>query len=157
MGDFIVFVELPVLKEVNPEVLVGVVQGDIVEKVEAVENFVIVRVRQGKSGGLTGLGGPVDMVEEKLVVIGLGPQDEAQVMPLQFADVRRVGGDPILGDDGLEMGMLPAALIFSEKIGDHFSSALPSLNCTSGKIICVKTAHCAYPNNTAQKSLRTVF
>ncbi len=92
---------LPVLEEIDLQVEVGVVQRHAVEVAKAVANAA--RVGERHLGGALTVRHPV---EQEGVVARLGAEDEAQIQPLQMADVRTIGGQRVFDDDQLEMGVL---------------------------------------------------
>jgi hypothetical protein len=111
VGHLAVGLGLPVLQEVDLQIEVGVVEGGAVEVAEPMVDTALIGHLVGRRG--RGLGHPL---EQELVVVRLGTQDETQVQGLQLADVGGVGGEPILDHDQLQVGML-AAQVFQQPLG----------------------------------------
>jgi hypothetical protein len=104
--DLFIASHLPVFEEVDPDVLVGCIDGDSVHPVKVVKSIAVMRILEDEIITCPPLASLIELSEEMNVVALLDAENEMVAQVLNEADERAVGADGIMGDDDLEMGVL---------------------------------------------------
>ena len=110
-GDLVTLADLPVFQKIDQQVRAGLIEGNLVEKAEIMNFFRFIRVRVFELRHFVLFLRQIDLLEEILVVTGLGAQNKAQIKALEVLYVRGVAAQAIFHHNDLEMGMLPAELL----------------------------------------------
>ena len=133
-GHPIIFVDLPVFKEVDQEILAGPIERRLVDKAEKMQLVRIVGIHLLQLGDLAMGNGFIHPRKQKLVIPRFDAKDKTEVQPLQILDMGRIAAQRILGDDQLEVrvltpqrleettGRVPLAIVFLRTVlaGNHF-------------------------------------
>lgn len=81
-GDF------PIFDEIDQKVLMGSVQGQLIDEPEAVDDpFEVLFIERG----LTRLMRPCNIIKHKGVIAFFDPQNVGELVLLQFSNMRRIG------------------------------------------------------------------
>ncbi len=102
----LIILALPVFEDVDAKVLIGLVEGDIVEEPKAMEDARVLLIDHFMFDGFPFAQCLVDVIEKMLMVALLDPENEMAAICLEVPDVRSIGAEAILGDDSLEPGMV---------------------------------------------------
>lgn len=99
----------PVFKEIDPDILIGLVDRQVVGEPKEMTNTRISFVPGVMLDGFAFFNGFREAFEEIGVIPFFGAEDKMAPMGFEIPDMWRIGAKAILGDDGLEVGM-----VFSE-------------------------------------------
>lgn len=102
----LIILALPVFEDVDAKVLIGLVEGNMVEEPKAMEDARVLLIDHGMFGGFPFAQCLLDVIEKMIMVAPLDPKNEMAAICLEVPDVRSIGAEAILGDDSFETGMV---------------------------------------------------
>ena len=112
----LISLDFPVLQEVDPDIRLGGIEGDVIEVTEALSHA---RDLPLKLSRLTPRVGLVHIIKQMSMIARLDAQDEMQLVALEFANMGSVGTQRIFDNDKGSVG-----IVFTE-VGEKAFSRIP--------------------------------